>query len=83
LGTEMTQRHPGEFGYVANSGHVICRLDVLQCEWSKVTKNSKSVVFILQGNKHIPYSTLLKGSWLLSEIISYFCCAEVELVDFF
>jgi DNA/RNA-binding domain of Phe-tRNA-synthetase-like protein len=82
LGTGDTQRLTGEFGYVDRHGYVICRLDVLQCEWSKVTKNTRSVAFFLQGNSCLPPATLLKASWLLAEMVQKFCGGEVELVDF-
>ena len=73
LGTGETQRLTGEYGYVDKNGYVICRLDVLQCEWSKVTKDTRSAAFFLQGNRRLTSATLLKGSWLLAEMLTKFC----------
>lgn len=82
LGTGETHRLTGEFGYVDTHGYVICRLDVLQCEWSKVTKSTQSVAFFLQGNSALTPATVLKSSWLLAEMVARFCGGEVELVSF-
>jgi DNA/RNA-binding domain of Phe-tRNA-synthetase-like protein len=83
LGTDVVRALPEEFGYVDPHGRVICRLDVLQCEWSKVTKATTSVVVFVQGNRCLPPGTLLKGTWLLAEMLATFCGAEAELVGFF
>ena len=82
LGTGETQRLPGEFGYVDPNGYVICRMDVLQCEWSKVTKDTRNAIVFIQGNRFLAPGSLLTGTWLLAEMASRFCGAEVELVHF-
>jgi DNA/RNA-binding domain of Phe-tRNA-synthetase-like protein len=83
LGQTMPQRLPGEYAYVDPHGSIICRLDVLQCEQTKVTRESRDIVFFLQGNGFLPAATLLKGAWLLSEMVTVFCGGTVELVNFF
>jgi DNA/RNA-binding domain of Phe-tRNA-synthetase-like protein len=82
LGTVETKRVAGEFGYIDMNGRVICRLDVLQCEWSKVIKDTRSVALFVQGNRCLSPAMLLKGSWLLAEMVTKFCGGEIELVDF-
>lgn len=72
----------GEYAYVDASRRVICRLEVLQGEHSKVTPASRDVAFFLQGNRLLPPAVLLKGAWLLAEMIRTFCGGTVELVDF-
>ncbi|MGH8057880.1 MAG: hypothetical protein ACREOH_11705, partial [Candidatus Entotheonellia bacterium] len=80
-----TEEHrlPGEYAYVDRQGRIICRLEALQGDYSKVTHDSRNVVFFLQGNRHLAPAVLLKGSWLLAEMIETFCGGTVELVDFF
>ncbi len=46
---------PGEFGYVDAAGRVLCRLDVLQADFSKVTRASRNVLLIVEGTaSHTP-----------------------------
>lgn len=46
---EDSQVTPGEFGYVDAANRVICRLDSLQAEFSKVTQNTKNVLLIVES----------------------------------
>lgn len=83
LGETKEHSHPGEYAYVDPQNRIICRLDVLQCEYSKVTEQSSDIVFFLQGNRVLPATTLLKGAWLLAELIEKFCGGRAELVAFY
>jgi len=53
---------PGEFGYVDGHNRLLCRLDVLQADFSKVTEATRNVLLIVEGTEmHIPellYSTV-------------------------
>src|SRR5262245_43884822 len=50
LGSDVTAPIvPGEFGYVDARGRVLCRLDVLQAEFSKVTTATTDVLLIVEG----------------------------------
>lgn len=47
---------PGEYGYVAGDGQVLCRLDVLQADYSKVTFATTNVLLILEAtSQHLPH----------------------------
>ena len=83
LGQSEPQHLPGEYSYVDPQGRIICRLDVLQCEHTKVTRESRNIIFFLQGNRLLPATILLKGAWLLAEMITRFCGGTIELVSFF
>src|SRR5262249_39646434 len=39
----------GEYGYVDGANRVLCRLDILQAEFSKVTADSRNVLLIVEG----------------------------------
>lgn len=82
LGQSERKEVEGEYGYVDRSNRVICRMDVLQCEFSKATKEASEVIFFLQGNRHLSPATLLKGCWMLAETINYFFGGECKLTDF-
>jgi DNA/RNA-binding domain of Phe-tRNA-synthetase-like protein len=82
LGQTEEKRIPGEYGYVDPQGRVICRLEVLQGDYSKATPATRNVFFILQGNRWLPPSAVLKGTWLLAEMAEKFCGGKAELVAF-
>jgi DNA/RNA-binding domain of Phe-tRNA-synthetase-like protein len=45
----------GEFGYVDADNRLLCRLDVLQADFSKVTTSSRNVLVIIEGTAdHAP-----------------------------
>ena len=71
----------GEYAYVDSDHQVICRMEVLQGNHSKVDGGSRDVVFFLQGNAAIASQDLLVGSWFLVELIETFCGGTAELVD--
>jgi DNA/RNA-binding domain of Phe-tRNA-synthetase-like protein len=82
LGKTEERRLPGEYGYVDPLGRIICRLEVLQGDYSKTTRESRNVFIILQGNRCLPAPVLLKGTWLLAEMIEKFCGGKAEVVSF-
>lgn len=43
----------GEYCYVDDSNEIICRLDCRQCDKTKTSANTKSCLFIIQGNNYI------------------------------
>jgi DNA/RNA-binding domain of Phe-tRNA-synthetase-like protein len=47
--------HAGEFGYVDARGRVLCRLDVNQADFSKVTRVTRNALLIVEGTTaHAP-----------------------------
>ncbi|MAE65397.1 MAG: hypothetical protein CMJ18_14085 [Phycisphaeraceae bacterium] len=82
MGQTDPQPVAGEFGFVDPERRVICRLDVRQCEHSKATRASRDVAFFLQANAVLSPAALLKGAWLLAEMIERFTGGKAELVDF-
>lgn len=40
---------PSEFGYVDAAGRVLCRLDILQADFSKVTTATRNALLIVEG----------------------------------
>jgi DNA/RNA-binding domain of Phe-tRNA-synthetase-like protein len=72
----------GEYAYVDPDHRVICRMEALQGDHSKVDGGSRDIVFFLQGNAALSGQELLAGSWLLVELIETFCRGKAELVEF-
>jgi DNA/RNA-binding domain of Phe-tRNA-synthetase-like protein len=47
--SEPAPVNAGEFGYVDGQKRLLCRLDVMQAEFSKVTETTKNVLLIVEG----------------------------------
>ena len=82
LGSSEPQSCAGEYAYVDPDGRVVCRMEVLQADFTKVDSASKDVIFFFQGNRRIPTSELLLGTWLLVELVERFLGGSAELVSF-
>jgi DNA/RNA-binding domain of Phe-tRNA-synthetase-like protein len=72
----------GEYAYIDPHGRVICRLEVLQGDHTKVDTTSRDIVFFLQDNQAFGASRLLEGCWLLAELIEVFCGGQAELAGY-
>lgn len=72
---------PGEYGYVDGGNNVICRLEVIQCEETKVTPESKDIFFIIQGNSETSTSYIETATKDLIELITKFCGGKVTYLN--
>jgi DNA/RNA-binding domain of Phe-tRNA-synthetase-like protein len=82
LGQSKPQPLAGEYGYLDSRSCVICRMEVLQGEHTKVTPETRDVVFFLQNNACLPTGLLLKGAWWLAEAVERFCGGTAHLAAF-
>ena len=48
----------GEYGYVDAAGRLLCRLDVVQADFSKVTAETRNALLIIEGTAAHPRDTL-------------------------
>jgi len=71
-----------EYGYVDPDHRIICRMEVLQCNFTKVVSDTHDVIFFIQGNREIASADLLAGVWLLVELFERFVGGSAELVSF-
>lgn len=56
---------PGEFGYVDGTGRMLCRMDVVQAEFSKVTAQTVNAVLIVEGtaaHRQVSFSEAISQS---------------------
>jgi DNA/RNA-binding domain of Phe-tRNA-synthetase-like protein len=67
----------GEFGYVDAAGRVLCRLDVLQADFSKVTNATRNAVLIIEGTASHPDAALSRAFAEAAEITRW-CGGAVE-----
>lgn len=69
----------GEFG-VVDDAQVICRLDEKQCDETKVTEQTKHLVFYVQGNAKTDLKLLNAAATEIGELITKFCGGEFKLL---
>jgi DNA/RNA-binding domain of Phe-tRNA-synthetase-like protein len=72
----------GEFGYVDAQGRVLCRLDVRQAEFSKVTVATTNALLIIEGTAaHTEPG--LRGTFAEAvEVLQRYCGGTAEVVAF-
>jgi DNA/RNA-binding domain of Phe-tRNA-synthetase-like protein len=63
----------GEYCYVDGSGEVLCRLEHRQCERTKVTVDTTSAFYIIQGNANTSHDMLEQALRRLVELTQRFC----------
>jgi hypothetical protein len=50
---------------------------------AELPERATEALVLLHGNRLLPAATLLKGAWLLAELLETLCGSHAELVDFF
>lgn len=69
-----------EFGYVDARDRLLCRLDVLQTEFSKVTPASSNVLLIVEATTQHAPSTVRDAFDQVVEIVTRHCGGTAEVV---
>jgi DNA/RNA-binding domain of Phe-tRNA-synthetase-like protein len=72
---------PGEFGYVDGAGRLLCRLDVLQADFSKVTERTVSALLIVEGTVDHPPDRLHRACAEAVERIVRCCGGTAEVIN--
>lgn len=69
---------PGEYGYFDDSGEVICRMEVRQCERTKVEPATTECFFIIQGNPAVSPEALRAAGRDLVSLTTRFCGGQAR-----
>jgi DNA/RNA-binding domain of Phe-tRNA-synthetase-like protein len=72
----------GEYGYVDARNRVLCRLDILQADFSKVTTASRNVLLIVEGTAEHAPEQLRRAVADVTEQVTRFCGGTAEVVAF-
>lgn len=72
---------PGEYGYVDDGNNVICRLEVLQVEPTKVTSESKDVFVIIEGNANTDAEYVRAAAKDVCELITEYCSGSYSFLN--
>jgi DNA/RNA-binding domain of Phe-tRNA-synthetase-like protein len=79
---ELTPIIPGEFGYVDAVNRVLCRLDILQAEFSKVTEATANALLIIEGTTaHSPH-VIRKAFNDVIQLVTDSCGGVGEIISF-
>jgi DNA/RNA-binding domain of Phe-tRNA-synthetase-like protein len=73
---------PGEYGYVDAQNRVLCRLDILQAEFSKVTMDTVNVLLIVEGTAAHPPAVLRRVFDDVKEMVTRHCGGTAEVVAY-
>jgi DNA/RNA-binding domain of Phe-tRNA-synthetase-like protein len=78
-GDKLGSINAGEFGYVDARDRVLCRLDILQADFSKVTTATKNVLLIVEGTATHPPAHLRQTVNDVIEIVTKHCGGTGEV----
>ena len=79
---EDQQVNRGEFGYVDAENRVICRLDSLQADFSKVTTDTTQALLIVESTTAHDTEQLEKDFAATRAVLDRYCGAKAEVVAF-
>ena len=79
--TEPVRIFPGEYGYVDDGDNVICRMEVLQVEPTKVTLSSGDIFLIVEGNANTNLEYVRKVAETVCAMITMYCGGSYSLLD--
>jgi DNA/RNA-binding domain of Phe-tRNA-synthetase-like protein len=69
---------PGEYGYVDAANRLLCRLDVRQADFCKVTELTRDVLLIVEGTaEHVP-DVLRRAFAEVIEVVTRYCDGRTE-----
>ena len=78
---ELQPVNAGEFGYVDADDRLLCRLDVLQAEFSKVTLDTRNVLMIIEATTAHQPETIQQAHDEVIQWVIRFCGGSVEKPD--
>jgi DNA/RNA-binding domain of Phe-tRNA-synthetase-like protein len=72
----------GEFGYVDASNRLLCRLDILQADFSKVTESTKNALVIVEGTDAHSSEIIHRACEDVIQLVTKYCGGAGEIVYF-
>lgn len=79
--TEPVAIFPGEYGYVDDGNNVVCRLEVLQVEPTKVVVGSKDIFLIIEGNANTSGEYVKQAAEEVCQIITKYCGGSFNFLN--
>jgi DNA/RNA-binding domain of Phe-tRNA-synthetase-like protein len=72
---------PGEYGYVDAADRLLCRLDVRQADFSKVTQRTRNALLIVEGSAEHDPAVLRRAFEEVIELTTRYCGGSAEVVQ--
>ena len=72
---------PGEYAYIDDAHNILCRLEVRQCERTKITLDTTDGFFIVQGNAQTEEVSLHETANELLALIKRFCDGQTRILS--
>jgi DNA/RNA-binding domain of Phe-tRNA-synthetase-like protein len=72
---------PNEYGYIDDKDNLICRLEVLQVEPTKITKDTRDIFLIIEGNKTTSEFYVREVALKTCEMIKMYCGGSYKLLN--
>ena len=72
----------GEYAYVDAQNRVLCRLDILQADFSKVTTATTNVLLIVEGTAEHPADVLRQAIADVVQTVTRYCGGTAEIIAF-
>ncbi|MEK7117135.1 MAG: phenylalanine--tRNA ligase beta subunit-related protein [Patescibacteria group bacterium] len=79
--TEPLAIFPGEYGYIDDGNNVICRLEVLQVEPTKITVDSKDIFMIIEGNVNTDVEYVRNAAKEVCDLIIKYCGGSYSFLN--
>ena len=70
----------GEYSFVDDNNDVICWLDIRQVDKTKVTEESKNVLYFIIGNEENTYEELEKVANEIIELTTKYCGGKATIL---
>lgn len=71
----------GEYAYIDDGNNIICRLEMLQVEPTKVTIDATDVFIIIQGNENTTDEYVRNGATEVCELLTNYCGGEYSFLN--
>jgi DNA/RNA-binding domain of Phe-tRNA-synthetase-like protein len=71
---------PGEYGYVDAADRLLCRLDVRQADFSKVTEGTRNALLIVEGTAEYATEEMRRAFTEVIEQVTRYCGGAAEVV---
>lgn len=71
----------GEYSFVDDDNDVICWLDIRQVDKTKVTENSKNILYLVIGNRENTHEELEKVAKEIITITTKFCGGKATILE--
>ena len=79
--TEPVSVFAGEYGYIDDGNNVVCRLEVLQVEPTKVTPESNDIFMIIEGNVNTDVEYVRNTAKEVCELITKYCGGSYSFLN--